>query len=126
MAVLGSMLLEEEAIAKSAESLEAGAFYKDAHRKVFETLDERLAASEWLIGERLSVLDIAWFITTRRLSLAGYPLARHVHLARWHERLVQRPAFASETSNPALLRAVLPIYALFRRLRGTRLADVTR
>jgi glutathione S-transferase len=97
----------------------------DAHRSVFEMLDERLATSAWLIGERLSVLDVAWFITTRRLHLAGYPLERHARLARWHERLTQRPAFAEETSDPALLRIVLPIYAGFRRLERTSLTDVT-
>ncbi len=97
----------------------------DAHRKVFETFDERLAIDDCLIGDRLSVLDIAWFITTRRLSLAGYPLQRHPNLSRWHARLVRRPAFAEETRDTALLRAFLPLYAMFRRLRGTSLSDVT-
>lgn len=35
MAVLGSMLLEEEALMQAAELLEAEAFYQDAHRKLF-------------------------------------------------------------------------------------------
>ncbi len=37
-AVLGSMLLEEDAIVRAAELLEEAAFYKDAHRKIFATL----------------------------------------------------------------------------------------
>ncbi len=37
-AVLGSMLLEEDAIVQAAELLEESAFYKDAHRKIFATL----------------------------------------------------------------------------------------
>ena len=37
-AVLGSMLLEEDAIVQAAELLEEPAFYKDAHRKIFATL----------------------------------------------------------------------------------------
>ena len=37
-AVLGSMLLEEEAIIQAAELLEETVFYKDAHRKLFATL----------------------------------------------------------------------------------------
>ena len=37
-AVLGSMLLEEDALVQAAELLEEGAFYKDAHRKIFSTL----------------------------------------------------------------------------------------
>ncbi len=37
-AVLGSMLLEEEAIVQSTQLLEEGVFYKDAHRKIFAAL----------------------------------------------------------------------------------------
>lgn len=38
MAVLGSMLLEEDALVAVTELLEESAFYKDAHRKLFATL----------------------------------------------------------------------------------------
>jgi len=38
MAVLGSMLLEDEAFVKAADLLEDASFYKDAHRKIFAAL----------------------------------------------------------------------------------------
>ncbi|MFA5156967.1 MAG: replicative DNA helicase [Candidatus Omnitrophota bacterium] len=38
MAVLGSMLIDEEAISVAAESLDRSLFYKDSHRKVFEAI----------------------------------------------------------------------------------------
>ena len=38
MAVLGSMLLDEEAVSVSAERLDAGCFYKDTHRKIFQAI----------------------------------------------------------------------------------------
>ena len=37
-AVLGSMLLEEDAIIQAAELLDDGVFYKDSHRRIFSTL----------------------------------------------------------------------------------------
>ena len=99
----------------------------DAHRAVFEMLDERLESSAWLVGERLSVLDIAWFITVRRLRLAGYPLERHQRLFRWYAALARRPAFDLETRDPFLLgRVVLPLYAAYRRAQGSSLSDLTR
>ncbi len=39
-AVLGAMLLEEDALAQAAELLEGQAFYKDAHRKIFTAVVE--------------------------------------------------------------------------------------
>lgn len=98
----------------------------DAHREVFEDLDARLVSSNWLMGDRLSVLDVSWFITTRRLRNAGYPLERHPRLAAWHARLEQRPSFAEETRDPWILRAVLPFYQAYRHVAGTRLQDLTR
>jgi glutathione S-transferase len=99
----------------------------DAHRAAFEVLEDRLARSEWLIGDRRSVLDIAWFITVTRLLAVGYPFSRHPRLASWHERLLQRPAFAEETRAPFLLeKGVVPAYRLFRRLSGSALKDLTR
>ncbi len=38
MAVLGSMLIDEEAISVAAESLDRDLFYKDTHRKIFEAI----------------------------------------------------------------------------------------
>jgi len=40
MAVLGSMLLEEDALVQAAELLEEQAFYKDGHRKIFGAIVE--------------------------------------------------------------------------------------
>jgi glutathione S-transferase len=66
-------------------------------RAEFDALDQRLAKSPYLMGDVLSVLDIAWFIYTFRLSLAGYPFARlHPHVAAWEEKLRARPEFANE------------------------------
>jgi glutathione S-transferase len=66
-------------------------------RAEFEALDRRLAQSPYLMGDTLSVLDIAWYIYAFRLSLAGYPLARlHPNVHAWAETLHARPEFAKE------------------------------
>ena len=63
----------------------------------FDTLDKTLAKQPYLLGEDLSVLDIAWLIYENRLSLAGYPFARlHPHVHAWAEKLRAMPEFAKE------------------------------
>jgi glutathione S-transferase len=96
-----------------------------SHRDAFEILEERLASSEWLMGKRLSVLDIAWFITTTRLLTAGYPLSDHPNLLAWHRRLKNRPSFREETADPLPIRAgLVPIYRAVRRIQGTTLQQL--
>jgi glutathione S-transferase len=68
-------------------------------RAEFDALDQRLARQPYLMGEDLSVLDIAWFIYAYRLSLAGYPFARlHPYVSAWEAKLRARPEFAKEIS----------------------------
>jgi glutathione S-transferase len=66
-------------------------------RAEFEKLDRTLAKQPYLLGEGLSVLDIAWLIYQHRLTLAGYPFARlHPHGKAWADRLSAMPEFAKE------------------------------
>jgi glutathione S-transferase len=66
-------------------------------RAEFDAMDKVLAGQPYLMGDTLTVLDIAWLIYAHRLSLAGYPLARlHPHVFAWKERLAARPEFAKE------------------------------
>ncbi|MDD5561609.1 MAG: replicative DNA helicase [Candidatus Omnitrophica bacterium] len=46
MAVLGSMLLDEEAVSVAVEKLDAGCFYKDTHRKIFQKISELYNANK--------------------------------------------------------------------------------
>ncbi len=82
----------DEAARKSAQTF----------RRTFEELDQRLAGQPYMLGDKLTVLDIAWFIYANRLVLAGYPLPRlHSRLAAWFHDLMARPEFAREVALPA-------------------------
>ena len=66
-------------------------------RTEFDALDKILAKQPYLMGDGLSVLDIAWLIYEHRLSLAGYPFERlHSNVQAWAERLRAMPEFAKE------------------------------
>ena len=66
-------------------------------RAEFDKLDRTLAKQAYLMGNELSVVDIAWLIYEHRLSLAGYPFERlHPHVHAWAEKLRAKPEFAKE------------------------------
>lgn len=93
-----------------------------AFAAAFGALDAQLRQRPWLIGDRISLLEIAWFISIHRLVLAGYPLARHPRVQAHYAALLERPAFAAEVGSSGAVGAVLRGYALYRRLSGTTLA----
>ena len=90
----------------------------------FETLEQWLRANTWLVGQRISVLEIAWFISLHRLVCAGYPIQRHPRLKTHYESLLKRPSFAQEITPPGLPGLLLSLYSSFQRLRGHTLAGV--
>ena len=66
-------------------------------RGEFDALDARLARQPYLMGDDLTVVDIAWLIYENRLALAGYPFERlHPHVHAWAEKLRAMPEFAKE------------------------------
>jgi glutathione S-transferase len=95
-----------------------------AYGRAFDGLDERLAAAPWLLGDRISVLEIAWFISVHRLAMAAYPLERHSPLRAHYEKLLARPAFGAEVRGRGLPGFVSRGYGAYRRLRGTTLGDL--
>ncbi len=77
-------------------------------RRSFEDLDRRLDSTPHLMGERLSMADIAWFIYVNRLIRCGWPVERlHPNLFAWFRPLRARPEFAREVEvSPEIQRAV--------------------
>ena len=95
-----------------------------AFATAFETLEQWLRTNTWLIGQRISVLEVAWFISLHRLVCAGYPIQRHPRLKTHYESLLKRPSFAQEIAAPGLPGLILSLYSSFQRLRGHTLAEV--
>ena len=101
-----------------------------AYAAAFEQLEKRLADHagladhSWLLGDRISVLEIAWFISIHRLARAGYPLERHPRLQAHYARLLERPAFAAEVESRGLPGLVFRFYGAYRRATGRTLRHV--
>jgi ganglioside-induced differentiation-associated protein 1 len=94
-------------------------------RTAFDGLERQLADNEWLIGTRISVLELAWFISMNRVAMGGYPLQIHPRLYALYKRLLARPSFAQESRTPALLsKLVIPLNQLGQLMRGRRLVDI--
>ena len=94
----------------------------------FQALDEQLADKAHLLGDRLTLLDISWFITLFRLERAGYPLTEHPKLAAYFLRISQRSSFQREiNSGPLPMRFAGAAYRRISRLvHGSLARDYQR
>jgi glutathione S-transferase len=95
-------------------------------RRAFDELEQRLTAGRYLLGDGLSVLDIAWYIYAKRLTIAGYPLeSLHPRLHVWFGGLDARPEFIREVVIPQPLRDVIAANRRAQETSGTTLCAIT-
>ena len=80
-------------------------------------LDDRLQDQPYLLGERMTLADISWFITLYRLRLAGYPFTNHPRLEEYFSRICSRQAFRKEVAaGPLPIRLAGAVYRRVNRL----------
>lgn len=91
----------------------------------FNELDATLGESEFLLGDELSILDIAWYIYAIRLSMAGYPLNIHPNLHRWFEKLDAHDEFRLECLPPEPMIEPMRLMREADIAAGRTLVDVT-
>jgi GST-like protein len=66
--------------------------YVDESRRLLEVLDGRLKGRTWLVGEEMSIADIATYPWARSYFWAGVDVSGLDHLNAWFARLDARPA----------------------------------
>ena len=112
--------VEEIGITDQAAKISA-----DRFRAAFDKMNDDLADNTYLLGENITVLDIAWFVYANRLNLAGYPIERlHPNVWRWFEPLRDRPEFAEQITRPQEFFDNVAAYQQEQATAGTTLAQV--
>ncbi|MEM9880591.1 MAG: glutathione S-transferase family protein [Pseudomonadota bacterium] len=88
----------------------------------FAGFDAHLANHSFLLGDRLSVIDIAWYIYAVRLIHASYPLHRlHKHVGAWFDGLNAKPEFSKEVQMPPPMIAARDAMHAQQKRAGTTL-----
>lgn len=107
-------------ITDEAVRVSAGKF-----KSALDELNARLENYNYLLGDELSVLDVAWVIYVNRLVRCGYPLERlHPFAHKWFWALRKRPEFDCELQVPPKVQKAVEELHEIQRNTGTTLEDV--
>ena len=92
--------------------------------KRYQDFNQKLQNQKFLLGNDLSVLDIAWFIYTYRLTISGFPFKqKYPNVHRWYNSLYKRNIFYKEVKPPIIFYIVRMISLLKARLSGTTISS---
>ena len=118
----------EEGFGWGDDSQNTDAAVRDSAQKfrtAFNDLDRRLTSNSYYFGDKLSIIDIAWFVYASRLHLGGYPFERlHPNVHAWREDLVGDDRFAREVRLEDGVQSVIARNHADWIQAGTTLADV--
>ncbi|HIF94109.1 MAG TPA: hypothetical protein EYG46_15315 [Myxococcales bacterium] len=85
---------------------ENGSAWEDRGRDAYlgleaglQGLDDSLAASEWLSGDRYGLADISWVVNYHRLTQAQVDLTSWPRFLEWGMRATKRPTFEAAVLN---------------------------
>ena len=84
-----------------------------------DEINEKLAHHTYILGNELTLPDIAWFIYVSRLKAAKYPIhILHPNVNDWYESLIKREVFAKETKMPRIIRFISYIFYVVQKYSG--------
>ncbi len=106
-----------------AQVIESTARFKQE----LDKLEQRLETASYLLGNKLSLADISWFVNINRILLAGYPLKKlHPRLWSWRQQLLQISAFAGEAKAPFVQTLMAKMIGYRDTIRHKTLCDIAQ
>ncbi|KAH8781066.1 glutathione S-transferase [Diaporthe sp. PMI_573] len=74
--------------------------YTAEARRLNHVLNEQLATSDFVAGNRLTIADIAIFIFAHSNKWCGVDINECPHVKAWHDKLLERPSFQKALQIP--------------------------
>ena len=88
-------------------------------KSALSDIDAELQKNKFILGPKLSLLDIAWFIYAMRLQNAGYPLKKfHPNVYLWFQQLNADKSFNNEVKTPLPIRLITYLHYLFLKFNN--------
>ena len=113
-------------LAKQGITPEQATYSVERFKRKFTSLEAQLADQGFLLGDRISIIDIVWFIYAHRLKSTGYPFKRlHPGLEAWYQSLLSRPEIAKEVADPLPLKVIHFMTQSYQAITNTTLEKVT-
>ena len=76
-------------------------------------------AARYLMGDKLSLLDLAWFIYSYRLYISGFPFRKlYPRVSNWFHDLYSRNEFYKEVNDPLILKLIRQYAKISTALSG--------
>ena len=104
------------------EVIESASKFKEIYTK----FDSQLQTNKYLKGNKFTIVDLAWYVSTKRLFSAGIPINKYENVKRWFDDLDSDKRFSNEIKIGGPNVLFKQILKIKNKLMGKYLTDLVK
>ena len=104
------------------EIIESGNKFKN----VYENFNEILKNQKYLKGDNFTVVDLAWYVSTKRLAMAGIPIEKYKNVQKWFSNLDNDANFKKEIKIDIPIKIIAVGIKIINKIKRTYVTDLVK
>ena len=104
------------------EVIESASKFKEIYTK----FDSQLQTNKYLKGNKFTIVDLAWYVSTKRLFSAGIPIDKYENVNRWFDDLDSDKRFSNEIKIDGPIVLFKQILKIKNKMMGKYLTDLVK
>ena len=95
-------------------------------KNIYEDFDITLKNQKYLKGDEFTVVDLAWYVSTKRLAMAGIPIGKYKNVQKWFSNLDNDANFKKEIKIDIPIKVIAAAIKIMNKIKRTYVTDLVK
>ena len=95
-------------------------------KNIYEDFDKTLKNQKYLKGDEFTVVDLAWYVSTKRLAMAGIPIEKYKNVQKWFSNLDNDENFKKEIRIDMPIKMIAVAIKIINKIKRTYVTDLVK
>ena len=95
-------------------------------KNIYENFDNILKNQKYLKGDKFTVVDLAWYVSTKRLAMAGIPIEKYKNVQKWFSNLDNDENFKKEIKIDIPIKIIAVVIKIINKIKRTYVTDLVK
>ena len=95
-------------------------------KNIYEDFDKTLKNQKYLKGDKFTVVDLAWYVSTKRLAMAGIPIEKYKNVQKWFSNLDNDANFKKEIKIDIAIKIIAAAIKIINKIKRTYVTDLVK
>ena len=95
-------------------------------KNIYEDFDKTLKNQKYLKGDEFTVVDLAWYVSTKRLAMAGIPIEKYKNVQKWFSNLDNDENFKKEINIDMPIKIIAVAIKIINKIKRTYVTDLVK